>query len=86
MTTVADKVESIVSELKVQREAISVKLNLEHSESKQQWQEMEAKWQQVEEKQTRFSHSVGKSTIALGKDLEQLSAELKAGYATIKLD
>lgn len=86
MTTVAEKVESIVNELKVEREALSAKLNLEQSEVKDQWQEMEAKWQEVEAKQSKLGHSVGKSTIMLGKDLEQLSTELKAGYAKIKLD
>lgn len=86
MTTVAEKVESMVSDLKTQREDMIAKINMDQPSQKDKWSEIEAKWQQVEEKQTRFSYAVGKSTIALGKDLEQLSTEIKEGYATIKLD
>lgn len=86
MTTVAEKVESIVSELKVQREELASKLNLAETEVKDQWAEMEQKFQEVEVKHSKLAHSVGKSTIMLGKDLEQLTSELKEGYAKIKLD
>jgi len=86
MSTVAERVESIVSDIKVQREELSGKLNLDQPGLNDKWSEIEAKWQEVEAKQTRFSHSVGKSTIALSKDLEQLSAEIKESYAKITLD
>ena len=66
MTTVAEKVESIVSDLNTQREEVIAKINLEQPDLKSKWSEIEAKWQQIKEKQKKLSYSVGKSTLALG--------------------
>lgn len=80
MSTVKEKVEAVVRELKTQRNEINTKLDLSKGEAKNQWEESETKWQKIEEKYSRLEHSFGKSTINLGKELEQLTSELKASY------
>jgi hypothetical protein len=83
MMTVAKKVESLISELKFERENLGSRLDLGSTEVKKRWTESEEKWEELERKHQRLGHSVGKATIMLGKDLEQISGDLKQRYQQI---
>lgn len=83
MITIQTRAESLVEELKAQRDELQVKLDLGNAEVKSQWEDMEEKWLKMESKYTRLGHSAGKATIALGKDLEQIGSDLKDSYLQI---
>ena len=83
MMTIASKAKSLVEELKVQRDELSVKLTLDNAETVSEWEYMEAKWQEMEAKYTRLGYSVGKSILALDKDLERIGGELRSSFALL---
>ena len=83
MATIAEKLESLVEELKAQRDELSVNLCLNDAETVSLWEYMEAKWQEMEAKYKRAGYSVGKSLLLLDKDLERIGGELRDSFALL---
>lgn len=76
MTTISEKLKSLVEGLEAQCDEMRANLALSNPEGVKLWKTMDGKWEEIQAKYQRSFHSVGKALLHLEKDIEQEAGEL----------
>ncbi len=84
MTQLKEDLNTIVDELKTQRDMLVLKVHLAKADVKDEWQELEKKWEQFSARSEQVKREIQGTAGDVGEDLKHLSEDLREGYSRIK--
>ena len=77
-------VNSLIDDLKQQRDEIRVRLHLAKAEAKEEWERLETKWEHVRGKMGVVGREAGKTAQEVGTALNLAVEELRRGYERVR--
>ena len=77
-------VNSLIDDLKKQRDEIRVRLHLAKAEAKEEWERLETKWEHVRGKMGVVGREAGKTAQEVGTALNLAVEELRRGYERVR--
>jgi len=77
-------VNTLIDDLKQQRDEIRVRLHLAKAEAKEEWERLETKWEHVRGKMGVVGREAGKTAQEVGTALNLAVEELRRGYERVR--
>ena len=77
-------VNTLIDDLKKQRDEIRVRLHLAKAEAKEEWERLETKWEHVRGKMGVVGREAGKTAQEVGTALNLAVEELRRGYERVR--
>lgn len=84
MAELKGRLETLLEELRQQRDELALKMHLAKADARDAWAEMEKKWEQLRAKMSAVGHEAKDVSQDVAAALEGVGKELKKGYGRIR--